>query len=97
MDCINLEQQERGMSKDNSGPAFPHEFEQGSMAANGMLWRAHPGMSLRDWFAGQALQTAATFMMVKYVGEDDPDIFLKAIAVIAYDMADAMLKARGAE
>ena len=47
----------------------------------------HPGMSLRDWFAGQALAGIAAH------GEDGPEYSAKS----AYEHADAMLKERNKE
>lgn len=65
----------------NGGPAFPFADCDISNAA----MRAQ-GMSLRDWFAGQAL----TMM--------EPDCsHIKSIAEEAYRYADAMLKAREAQ
>lgn len=64
----------------NGGPAFGHgNPEQGG----------DPGMSLRDWFAGQAL---AGLVMLTAATEEEfrPD----RIALMAGDIADAMLKAR---
>lgn len=49
-----------------------------------------PGMSLRDWFAGQAL--AGTIAASNYDKEDWAEIF----ASEAYAVADAMLAARKA-
>lgn len=55
-----------------------------------------PGMTLRDWFAGQALVVAAVHISEVAIasrGECSikPD---EAIAAAAYSLADAMLKAR---
>jgi len=67
--------------KDNGGPAFPilktdtHD-----------TW---PGMTLRDWFAGQALATAWDARDKGYYDGDDSDM-----AMCAYWIADAMLEAR---
>lgn len=47
----------------------------------------HPGMSLRDWFAGQALSALAGMY-----GTFDPDV----ISDWAYHLADEMLKRREA-
>ena len=78
----------------DGGPAFPttrfgkvttygyegQEIEQTTEVAV-------PGMSLRDWFAGQALQSYLTSADSLVHGND-------AIAAAAYGIADAMLKAR---
>jgi len=70
----------------NGGPAFPHTHES---------WHSYPdrmaqppsGMSLRDWFAGQAL---AGLLTQPAEIEFGPGHFAKA----SYKMADAMLAAR---
>ena len=74
------------MSKkiDNGGPAFPFADCDISNAA----MRAQ-GMSLRDWFAGQAL--AGT------IGNANWDAYPHETAAVAYMIADAMLKAREAQ
>ena len=67
--------------KDNGGSAFPVSDLSGN-------W----GMSLRDWFAGQAL--AGMMADIASVNElPGPD----AAAKLAYTMADAMLAARAAK
>jgi hypothetical protein len=55
-------------------PAFPHAFGQ-----------LHTGMTLRDWFAGQALSSIADSNAVAGA---------EATAINAYRIADAMLKER---
>lgn len=63
----------------DGGSAFP--------SGNGSVpWSA--GMSLRDWFAGQALHGAVTLLNQDRWAEP-PNV-----ARIAYAVADAMLKAR---
>jgi hypothetical protein len=47
------------------------------------------GMTLRDWFAGQALATAWDARDKGYYDGDDSDM-----AMCAYQIADAMLEAR---
>ena len=71
---------------DDGGPAFPMsgdpnvEFDR--------------GMSLRDWFAGQAL-AGMTAGLTKF-RDDLPDIIRpQDISEIAFTYADAMIKARG--
>ncbi|MBS0251214.1 MAG: hypothetical protein JSR78_09130 [Proteobacteria bacterium] len=65
----------------DGGPAFPAE----GGAESGL--HAHPGMALRDWFAGQSLAAFALDMT-------DPGITFGDVASNAYKLADAMLKAR---
>ena len=64
----------------HGGPAFPVNEQSGHSATI-----HHQGMSLRDWFAGQALAAAAK-------GPDQYDT--KALAEYVYRIADAMLEAR---
>ena len=44
------------MSKRDGGPAFPAPewFESAIEGETGKFMYDHPGMTLRDWFAGQA-------------------------------------------
>lgn len=69
---------------DDGGPAFPTESEHQS-APN--RWH-HAGMSLRDWFAGMALQGIAS--AVPGPGCASWDYYSGA----SYKIADAMLAAR---
>lgn len=66
-------------AKDEGGRAFPND----GAWANG---HAEGGMSLRDWFAGQALANEA----LRRAYHNSPDV----LAAKAYEYADAMLKAR---
>jgi hypothetical protein len=59
---------------DNGGQAFPHEH--------------HRGMTLRDWFAGQALSAVITF------DEPGKPLGMNAVAFVAYQIADAMIAER---
>jgi hypothetical protein len=72
---------------DDGGPAFPRVVTED--------WRERQdgGMTLRDYFAGQAMQALITKTPV---GSAPPGITNrnKATAVGAYDYADAMLRAR---
>ena len=61
---------------DNGGPAFPGPVGY------------HPGMSLRDYFAGQAL---AAIMTHRDAFEDAGE---SEVARMAYNQADAMLEIR---
>lgn len=77
--------------KDDGGPAFPAMVEREEMSAstNSYRIRREPegGMSLRDYFAGQALLGLAVNHIEYPEGEGN-------IARIAYAYADAMLEAR---
>jgi hypothetical protein len=82
--------------QNDGGPAFPR-----SMGHNGMLHREEHesnsdemGMSLRDYFAGQALITLplSEFDVRRLQASLSPDY--QVIARICYNLADAMLKER---
>lgn len=89
------------MSNTNTGgPAFP------STEAHGMN-NGEPGMTLRDYFAAKALPITYQYWMTDYYHPDASDADLRAcegrgslmekldlIAQDAYEIADAMLKAR---
>jgi hypothetical protein len=73
------------MAKIDSGSAFP--------ITNGKYEDCSPGMTLRDWFAGQAL-TLLGHRSWAHLDLDDGEL-INVWAVNAYNLADAMLKARG--
>lgn len=73
--------------RDDGGPAFGHgNHEQGG----------DPGMSLRDWFAGQAL--VGLLPAEEIAREEDSPIdrcaTAREFAEASYEIADAMLTAR---
>ena len=68
------------MQRNDGGPAFPGRYGQG-------MWTFEGGMTLRDWFAGQALSGLLA-------DSPDADCGPKGYAADAYSMADAMLVAR---
>ena len=72
--------------KDIGGTAFPSE--QSECQDNTWNQTFDPGMSLRDWFAGQALSRSLSD------GIYTDSKGMKAVAEAAYEMADAMLKER---
>ena len=77
----------------DGGPAFPHEgFKADYEIGKGPVQIPHifSGMSLRDWFAGQAL--AGLVFHNDFGMRSDEDI-----AAGAYSYADAMLAARNKE
>jgi hypothetical protein len=65
---------------DDGGPAFPNNDAHGC---------AYAGMTLRDWFAGQCLQSYLAGRNF-----DSRDSNKEAVAGICYRYADAMIEAR---
>ena len=77
-------------TNNNGGPAFP--VSMGSDREGPNAWQ-FPGMTLRDYFAAKAMQGLVSGHFAKYGHEDywsRPEI-----ASEAYEIADAMLAARG--
>jgi hypothetical protein len=74
--------------KPENQPAFPSRNEDG---AGGFI--QHPGMTLRDWFAGKALEG---MLPTAHAGTVEGVInnVVPACAKLAYVFADAMLAAR---
>ena len=75
----------------DGGPAFPVQIP--GAERPGMVM---PGMTLRDWFAGQAL---GAIIQITAAGQHTPQTkhgkgVEASIALDAYLMADAMLSAR---
>jgi len=69
----------------NNSPAFPNEGFNG--------WgEPEKGMTLRDYFAAKAMQAVIT----GYATQNKVDSYSDYWAGFAYEMADAMLKAREA-
>lgn len=66
----------------DGGPAFPRDHRNAG----------HNGMSLRDWFAGQALAGMCASAPGKFPQQTNSSVF----ALGAYEFADAMLSARAA-
>ena len=79
----------------DGGPAFPQSetlYEDGAELCR----EAHGGMTLRDWFAGQALVGIGTWLPVT----DWPATIAEQNAIRAqhaYSVADAMIAARGGQ
>lgn len=90
---------------DDGGPAFPVP----PLVIDGKYWdpsemhEGHLGLSLRDWFAGQAIPELIRIVDGATAGRDDvPDSIAakaaaKVVAIQAYQMADAMIQARKAK
>lgn len=78
------------MSAQDGGAAFPML---GNVGHNSD-WMIDHGMSLRDWFAGQALPTVMAVCVTSECapGETLPQMFARK----SYRVADAMIAARAA-
>lgn len=76
------------MSKDNGGPAFPVPERFDDLRGE-YVSRASEGMTLRDYFAAEAMQGMAGSKAYCERGWDQADL-----AGQAYEIADAMLIAR---
>lgn len=78
----------------DGGPAFPTEPHWSKQGDTQYFYQGQYGMSLRDWFAGQAM--IGSLPKVQDGKYDDAAMRLvEAAAFMAYRVADAMLKARG--
>ena len=72
----------------DGGPAFPRTMSEYEKVTG------HDGMSLRDWFAGQALTSLEQFFYRSEHALSEGDA--PQIAKMAYAIADAMLAEREA-
>ena len=82
--------------KNNGGPAFPCKkivsYQTSLFSSEAIpVYEEVGGMTLRDWFAGQALAGMATLYAVAGGASED---IAKANATVSYLMADAMLAER---
>ena len=80
------------MNINDGGPAFPHPEVARLQDGRCVVADADPGMTIRDWFAGQAISGMITPGCVQMT-----EATRKARASEAYAIADAMLKAREAK
>jgi hypothetical protein len=78
----------------HGGPAFPSTID---MPEGGRLFNG--GMMLRDWFAGQFFAAAVSdrAQWLCHMGDKGATLAYDYVASEAYQMADAMLKAREAQ
>lgn len=76
------------MAKSNGGPAFPVPMIPIDREG-GFTEVRESGMSLRDWFAGQALAG-----IIACPGAEPDDASREGCASLAYGFADAMLAER---
>lgn len=78
------------LQTDDNPSAFPHQ----PLGSDGLPEvEAHYGMTLRDWFAGQALAGIAG--CARSVIKRDGETSAQADARWSYERADAMIAARG--
>lgn len=75
----------REMTKPNGGAAFPHPHNENSGFTN---YVTEPGLSIRDWMAGMAMQWVA--MQGMNWKQDE----IERVAKCAYELADAMIAER---
>ena len=75
----------------NNPPAFPSGLIDPSTPED-HVQSLHKGMTLRDYFAAKAMQAVIT----GYATQNKVDSYSDYWAGFAYEMADAMLKAREA-
>ncbi len=92
---------------DNGGPAFPTHDNVNDPRCDGFM--AYPGMTLRDWFAGQALigvlrdPSETSRKAVEFALEDlnagraPQSSFIKLVAHSCYAYADALITQRNKE
>lgn len=73
----------------DGGPAFPVSTGTGPLSANFVS----PGMSLRDWFAGMAMQSL-DLHAIKWEADARKVSPSVVLGELAYEFADAMLAAR---
>lgn len=86
------------MAQDNGGPAFPNQAPAWAACPRCGTDVSRVGMSLRDWFAGQAMMSIFTGPGARMVADRDQryngDNWSEVVAQNAYEMADAMLAHR---
>lgn len=73
------------MSKETGGPAFPVDVDGRNY---------HPGQTLRDYFAGKALQGILAAGIGVNIGPSHVEE-MEGVAKTIYLVADAMIAARG--
>ena len=79
------------MTLQNGGPAFPRPTSEQDPQNDTLQYDAQTGMTLRDWFAGQALSGLANHADFDHYEQESHSANL---ATLAYAIADAMLKAQ---
>lgn len=82
------------MSKETGGPAFPVTI-QSNRNGDTMQHDNDFGMTLRDYFAAQAMQACTSLVNIEVLNAFPPST-VTMLAKDAYRIADAMLKERDA-
>lgn len=82
------------LRKDDGGPAFPQVVAEIQGIATNSSEFALGGMSLRDYFAGQALSSFITAYLAVNGNGCAADHALRNVPALAFKYADAMLKER---
>lgn len=83
--------------KNTGGPAFPRPLSQHDTKLPGQPVPGQDGMTLRDWFAGQALDGVMATMPGECTQRPGTNGYRERnleLATWAYDIADAMIEAR---
>ncbi len=84
------------MKTNDGGPAFPCEYEDVKSPYPRTI--VQTGLSVRDWFAGMALQGMISDTIATIGGEPiTPENAVELISARSYEYADAMLKERNKE
>lgn len=84
---------------DDGGPLFPQSnretdygMDQNGYSVARPYTAQRGGASLRDWFAGQAMQSCLTACAND--SRESGTSYCEHVARVSYEMADAMIKAR---
>jgi hypothetical protein len=79
------------MTEKDGGQAFPQPV---TVGPNDDMYPAYPGMTLRDYFAGQALIGMGTWAPLNAAEWQERETVQQVRAQWAYEQADEMLLAR---
>lgn len=83
---------------ESGGPAFPRPVSvdptHGTLPDGDDVIREQEGMSLRDWFAGQALAGLLASTHNGRRKDESAERYMRIMAIGAYDFADAMIRER---
>ena len=80
--------------KPDNPPAFPYVVQEKRAGSATIYQNVTPGMTLRDYFAGQMAPTVMAAILAGQLAEGGSHDSSAIVADISYGIADAMLKAR---